>query len=41
MALAYLLFFIAVLLIRMHAALLQARLRVLQIARLEAAPARG
>src|SRR5215510_3968340 len=41
MALAYLLFFISVLLIRMHAALLQARLRVLQIARLEVASARG
>ena len=39
MALAYLLFFISVLLIRMHAALLRARLRVLQIAQLDAAPA--
>jgi heme exporter protein C len=39
MALAYLLFFIAVLLVRMHAALLRARVRVLQIAQLDAAPA--
>jgi len=36
---AYLLFFIAVLLIRMHATLLRARVRVLQIAQLDAAPA--
>ncbi|HEY7689418.1 MAG TPA: heme ABC transporter permease [Dongiaceae bacterium] len=39
MGLAYLLFFVTVLLIRMHAALLQARVRVLQIARLDGMPA--
>jgi heme exporter protein C len=39
MAAAYLLFFVAVLLMRMQAALLRARIRVLQIARLDGAPA--
>jgi heme exporter protein C len=39
MAAAFKLFFVAVLIVRMQAALLQARLRVLQIARLDAAPA--
>jgi heme exporter protein C len=39
MALAYLLFFVTLLLMRMQTALLRARVRVLQIARLDATPA--